>query len=230
MAEYNRKSVPKRLKQLIWNKYIGEENGVGVCQCCKVSEISQMDFHCGHIIASSRGGEMTLDNLIPLCAQCNLSMGSQDYYSFSKYFNNSQKRPQEQPYTQQKIIPTITMETILGKYLDDEKTEDIEQIINFDEEEKIELIYKVGGFDDDDYEVIQSTIVGITNKRIFRIEDGEILKHYFSQIESCKHEKKNIFRWDQLVITTKKHTNVKYGIYFSETAKYFNKYLNGKLM
>jgi hypothetical protein len=69
-------SIPKKIKQLVWNKYIGEENGISVCQCCQFTKITQMDFHCGHIISNYNGGENILTNLIPICSLCNSSMGT----------------------------------------------------------------------------------------------------------------------------------------------------------
>ena len=59
--------IPKLIKQLVWNKYIGEKNGKGMCQCCKSTEITQMSFQCGHIVSEFNGGTVTLNNLIPLC-------------------------------------------------------------------------------------------------------------------------------------------------------------------
>ena len=35
------------------------------------------NFHVGHNIPESKGGDMVLENLRPICQGCNLSMGSQ---------------------------------------------------------------------------------------------------------------------------------------------------------
>ena len=37
-----------------------------------------MSFHCGHIIAESKGGELSVNNLKPICQSCNSSMGTQN--------------------------------------------------------------------------------------------------------------------------------------------------------
>ena len=61
--------------------------GVTKCVCCNYQEIRQIEFHCGHIIAEVNGGETTVENLKPICAQCNLSMGSMNMNEFiKKYF------------------------------------------------------------------------------------------------------------------------------------------------
>ena len=83
---YKKKSIPLSLKALVWNKYIGEEKGIGSCQCCRKNVIKQISFHCGHIISERNGGSTTLNNLIPLCQTCNLSMGRQNMNEFVKKY------------------------------------------------------------------------------------------------------------------------------------------------
>lgn len=77
-----RKSIPKALRNLVWNKYIGEEIGKTRCCCCDDRMISQQDFACGHVVAVARGGHDELDNLRPICNPCNLSMGTQNMDEF----------------------------------------------------------------------------------------------------------------------------------------------------
>jgi len=83
---YKKKSIPLSLKALVWNKYIGEEKGIGYCQCCRKNIIKQISFHCGHIISERNGGSTTLNNLVPLCQTCNLSMGKQNMNKFVKKY------------------------------------------------------------------------------------------------------------------------------------------------
>lgn len=80
-----KKSIPKALKNLVWDKNIGKEKGIGECYVCK-QELDSKKFHCGHIIAEKSGGETQLDNLKPICATCNLSMGTQNMEDFKKMF------------------------------------------------------------------------------------------------------------------------------------------------
>jgi 5-methylcytosine-specific restriction endonuclease McrA len=75
----------KQIKKLVWNKWIGEE--IGKSKCCKLTDITQLSFHCGHIIAESNGGELKLDNLKPICQSCNSSIGSQNMNDFIKKYN-----------------------------------------------------------------------------------------------------------------------------------------------
>jgi len=39
--------------------------------------ITVFDFQSGHNIPESKGGKTDLENLIPVCGRCNLSMGNQ---------------------------------------------------------------------------------------------------------------------------------------------------------
>lgn len=82
--KYKKKSIPLALKKLVWNKYIGEEIGKAKCLCCGLTDISQISFNCGHIIAEVNGGNMCIDNLMPICQNCNSSMGSMNLLEFKK--------------------------------------------------------------------------------------------------------------------------------------------------
>lgn len=86
---YKKKSIPLVLKRRLWNKYFGEHNGIATCPCCKLSQISTFSFHCGHIISERNGGQLILDNLIPLCQSCNSSMGTKSYNEFCEYIGIS---------------------------------------------------------------------------------------------------------------------------------------------
>lgn len=77
-----KKQIPQKVRHLTWNEYIGEDRGTGVCCCCKKTSISQQNFHCGHFISEKNGGECMVENLRPICAGCNLSMGSKNMDDF----------------------------------------------------------------------------------------------------------------------------------------------------
>ena len=62
------------------------------CFCCRKNKIKALDgYECGHVIAESKGGETTLENLRPICHECNRNgnggMGTQNMrdYIESKY-------------------------------------------------------------------------------------------------------------------------------------------------
>jgi hypothetical protein len=79
-----KKSIPKVVKDLAWNKWVGEDVARTKCLCCGVNEIKMSSFHCGHVIAEANGGSITVDNLRPICAACNLSMKTENLDEFKK--------------------------------------------------------------------------------------------------------------------------------------------------
>ena len=79
-----KKGIPSTIKRLVWNKNIGEEIGKAKCYCCKSTDITQSSFHCGHVVAESKGGQTQVNNLKPICQNCNSSMGTRDMNEFMK--------------------------------------------------------------------------------------------------------------------------------------------------
>jgi 5-methylcytosine-specific restriction endonuclease McrA len=76
--------IPQKMRMMVWDKYIGLDKGKSKCKCCNEKEISQMDFECGHIIAEANGGQITIDNLLPICGPCNRSMKTDNFFVFQK--------------------------------------------------------------------------------------------------------------------------------------------------
>lgn len=75
--------IPKVLKEQIWLKYMGNCCRKQ-CPCCKNNEISAFYFQCGHIISENSGGQVSSDNLVPICGQCNSSMYKTNMFIFMK--------------------------------------------------------------------------------------------------------------------------------------------------
>jgi hypothetical protein len=87
-SKAKKQNIPKKFRILVWDKYIGLDKGKSKCLCCDEKEITQMDFECGHIIAEANGGQIHIDNLIPLCNICNNSMATKNYFVFKKELND----------------------------------------------------------------------------------------------------------------------------------------------
>ena len=82
-----KKTIPRPLKIAVWNSYIGETIGKTKCSICDTNHITQLNFHCGHIVSERDGGATTLINLRPICSSCNLSMGTCNMNDFkNNYF------------------------------------------------------------------------------------------------------------------------------------------------
>lgn len=81
--------ISQAIRIVCWNTYIGEEIGKASCLCCKSNHITQHNFHCGHVVAEANGGKVQIENLRPICAVCNNSMGTMDMQEFAlENFNN----------------------------------------------------------------------------------------------------------------------------------------------
>lgn len=79
-----KKRIKPWFKDDIWFHHNGNLKEVR-CPCCHSDEriISRGSFSAGHIQAESRGGSSQIDNIIPICDDCNGRMGSTHMYWFS---------------------------------------------------------------------------------------------------------------------------------------------------
>jgi 5-methylcytosine-specific restriction endonuclease McrA len=84
-----KKKIPKAIREQLWIEKIGKKFE-SKCKTtwCK-NKINVFDFQAGHDIPASRGGSYDIDNLVPICSRCNLSMGSQ--HTFKEWCNISKK-------------------------------------------------------------------------------------------------------------------------------------------
>lgn len=81
----SRQPLSKEIREKVWKRFHGE-NEVGKCFICP-REIDSSNWECGHIIASSEGGEDNIGNLRPICSTCNRRMGKMDLNRFKKIYN-----------------------------------------------------------------------------------------------------------------------------------------------
>ena len=86
--KYKKKVIPKALRIAVWNKYFTEDVGKAKCMCCEITDITQLKFHCGHIIAESNEGPTDISNLVPVCEDCNRSMYTTNLIDFKKIICN----------------------------------------------------------------------------------------------------------------------------------------------
>ena len=77
--------LPKTLREQVWlrtNKQLFKVK-------CPISwcnnKINVFDFHVGHMIPESEGEATKIDNLMPICAKCNLSMSNN--YTITEFSN-----------------------------------------------------------------------------------------------------------------------------------------------
>ena len=73
-----KETMPKARRIEVWNTYVGVTIGLTKCLCCGIRDISSHDFHAGHVLSEEAGGTIDVDNLRPICALCNGSMGTKN--------------------------------------------------------------------------------------------------------------------------------------------------------
>lgn len=71
-----KKVLPSGIRQQVWLKYNGRvyESKCNIIWCKNV--ITVFNYHVGHDIPKSKGGESCIDNLRPICSNCNTSMSN----------------------------------------------------------------------------------------------------------------------------------------------------------
>ena len=81
-AKKKKQSIPKNVRVIVWNHYIGEDIIKHKCLCCKKVTISNTNFEVGHVLSEKCGGTHEINNLRPICFSCNHSMGSENMIDF----------------------------------------------------------------------------------------------------------------------------------------------------
>jgi 5-methylcytosine-specific restriction endonuclease McrA len=81
-AKKKKQSIPKNVRMIVWNHYIGEDIIKHKCLCCKKVTISNTNFEVGHVLSEKNGGTHEINNLRPICFACNHSMGAENMIDF----------------------------------------------------------------------------------------------------------------------------------------------------
>ena len=81
-AKKKKQSIPKNVRIIVWNHYIGEDLIKHRCLCCKKVLIANTNFEVGHVISEKNGGTHEINNLRPICFACNHSMGTENMIDF----------------------------------------------------------------------------------------------------------------------------------------------------
>lgn len=80
--KYIKGNISPKIRMCVWNRYFGQSE-TGLCPICdKKIRVGKNGFHCGHIISEKNGGLTELDNLRPICADCNIDMGSKNWEDY----------------------------------------------------------------------------------------------------------------------------------------------------
>ena len=88
-SKYNRRNDKPKKKKIspemrfkVWEKYVGN-NIRGKCFCCWSADItpftSYKTFQAGHIKSEFNGGDISIENLLPICKICNVHMNTTNW-------------------------------------------------------------------------------------------------------------------------------------------------------
>ena len=77
-----KQTIPKSVRKHVWDHYIGKEFGEAPCYCCRINKIDKAAFEAGHVVPECHGGSATVENLRPICGECNRSMGNMNMNEF----------------------------------------------------------------------------------------------------------------------------------------------------
>ena len=103
--ETKKQKISKSLSDSVWAKYMGKDHARAYCLICNTNIITingHDKFQCGHILSEHNGGTISIDNLLPICKTCNVSMGTthMDEFvktQFSNNWENYEKRIYRKP-------------------------------------------------------------------------------------------------------------------------------------
>lgn len=71
-----KQKIPKALREQVWIMKVGSRFDAKCTIVWCTNRMNVFDYQCGHNVPESKGGVTTIDNLLPICGRCNVSMGN----------------------------------------------------------------------------------------------------------------------------------------------------------
>jgi len=84
-----KQTIPKALREAVWITHAGRVFDKKCLTPWCPNMMSVFDFQTGHNIPESKGGPTTIDNLVPICSRCNVSMSNT--YTFKEWSEKYKK-------------------------------------------------------------------------------------------------------------------------------------------
>jgi 5-methylcytosine-specific restriction endonuclease McrA len=97
-----KEKITAALREAVWIQKMGK---VFEAKCPVVwcpNRITVFDFQSGHNVPESKGGKTNIDNLLPICARCNICMG--DRYTIDEWSTMYMSLEKPKP----KVLPKKT--------------------------------------------------------------------------------------------------------------------------
>jgi hypothetical protein len=128
------------------------------CYCC-LRHITMDDWHCGHILARKNNGSRNVQNLKPVCKDCNLNMGSMNMnlYIISRKLPGKKNLDFNDPFISffqkynELVISSLKKVEILKEklYINNKEYKKIKKMLNSTNkslDEKLSLIININQF------------------------------------------------------------------------------------
>ena len=88
-----KQNIPHGIKKEVWRRYQGNKLE-GECYVCE-GTICAMSFHAGHLKSEYNGGQVSVDNMRPVCRSCNSKVGVHDMDAYKRALGNIKKNKVE---------------------------------------------------------------------------------------------------------------------------------------
>ena len=86
-----KKRIPKNKRNEVWKTYNGNNMGAN-CFCCSLVNLNALgSWECGHVNSEASGGDLSIQNLRPICSGCNKSMGTKNMFDYMNDFYPNNK-------------------------------------------------------------------------------------------------------------------------------------------
>jgi len=108
------------MRQEVWTKWVENKDSMRnkgwIPSCTNQLFFPGAEWHCGHVVAASKGGPLNVSNLRPICASCNRNMGTMDLNEYLQ-MHCSVVQPVDTPKLGARVDHTTTeVEALLRKY------------------------------------------------------------------------------------------------------------------
>jgi hypothetical protein len=119
-----KKKISPHVRFEVWKTYIGN-NIKAECFCCWKNKITPFTycntFHAGHIHSEAKGGEIKIENLLPICSDCNKSMGTTHWDEYIKKYTNFRIRIYGEKLPKKAHQKAVIIQRLCKKYLEKKK-------------------------------------------------------------------------------------------------------------
>ena len=105
----------------------------------------------------------------------------------------------------------------------------ISELVQFESDESIEMLWLHSDKFEEYFTIEKNTMVGLTNYRIFKLENGNLDFNFYSDVKAAKHVKNGLFKWDKVSLELFNGKEETYGIYHSNACEYFTNRINANL-